>query len=145
MEQHQMKKRHWKIIILNKDKTLVTEQHEDNSLTEQMKEAAEPDSDFFINNSDVLMRKDMDLLGNPIQQLVVPTKHRKSIIEMAHAANVRSCWGKTQSRKHIKHFYQPGLVKQVFDFYKSCSSCQKSSTRQDLTAQCNYLRFQYFP
>ena len=55
----------------------------------------------------------MDQLGNPLQQLVVPTKHRRSIIDMAHAVPMSGHIGGRCAA--YKTFYWPGLVKQVLD------------------------------
>ena len=85
---------------------------------------------FFIKNG-VLMRKwtpSYALAGEDfgvVTQVVVPLKYRSDILSLAHDHQLAGHLGvnKTYDRV-LRHFFWPGLKRDVVQFCKSCHVCQ---------------------
>ncbi len=59
------------------------------------------------------------------RQIVVPTKYRSKILELAHSLPMSGHFGvnKTEDRL-LQHFYWPKLRRSVAEFVKTCYGCQ---------------------
>ena len=87
--------------------------------------AAEENRDGFHIGEGLLRHHSEDDWGDERDQLVVPSKHRREIIEMAklsaHLGNKRT------TRKILRDFYWPGVTRDVTAFCKACERCQRGS------------------
>ncbi len=91
-------------------------------------QAAEADKDGFHVGKGLLRHCSEDDWGDMRDQLVVPTRHRLDIIEMAHGAKLSAHLGnKRTAKKILRDFYWPGVTRDVTAFCKSCEGCQRGS------------------
>ncbi len=59
------------------------------------------------------------------RQIVVPTKYRSEIHELAHSSNMNGNLGVNKTEDRIlQHFYWPKLRRGVAEFVKTCHVCQ---------------------
>lgn len=66
-----------------------------------------------------------------VDQLVLPTQCRKSVIELAHDIPMAGHLGRRKTVARIlQRFYWPGLFRDVRDHCRCCEQCQKSSPRR---------------
>ena len=72
--------------------------------------------------------------GNPISQILVPTKLRKQVIAVAHESILGGhlCAKKTKE-KILSNFYWPGMDGDVTRFCRSCDICQKTISKGKVT------------
>nr|XP_043872779.1 uncharacterized protein LOC122761638 isoform X1 [Solea senegalensis] len=87
---------------------------------------------FFLDNG-VLMRRWISPLGKTnavsdcgtVCQIVIPAEYRQHILELAHDHPWSGHLGITKTHDRIlKHFFWPGMKKEVTRFCKTCSTCQ---------------------
>ncbi|KAG7464302.1 Retrovirus-related Pol poly from transposon 297 [Solea senegalensis] len=87
---------------------------------------------FFLDNG-VLMRRWISPLGKTnavsdcgsVCQIVVPVAYRQHVLELAHDHPWSGHLGVTKTHDRIlKHFFWPGMKKEVTRFCKTCSTCQ---------------------
>ena len=115
---------------------LIVEQSKDKELLDLFKIAltpveAEKVSVGYLIKDDILMRKwsptacDNNEKGETVYQIVVPTVHRREILELAHDLPVSGHLGvrKTYNRV-LQHFFWPGLKRDVAKWCKECHTCQ---------------------
>ena len=90
--------------------------------------AAEENRDGFHIGEGLLRHHSEDDWGDERDQLVVPIKHRREIIEMAHGAKLSAHLGnKRTTSKILRDFYWPGVARDVTAFCKACEGCQRGS------------------
>lgn len=66
-----------------------------------------------------------------VEQLVLPMKCRRAVLQLAHEIPLSGHLGKTKtSQRILQRFYWPTLYKDVGDFCRACPECQKASTRR---------------
>ena len=115
---------------------LIVEQSKDKELLDLFKIAltpveAEKVSVVYLIKDDILMRKwsptacDNNEKTETVYQIVVPTVHRREVLELAHDLPVSGHLGvrKTYNRV-LQHFFWPGLKRDVAKWCKECHTCQ---------------------
>ena len=114
---------------------LIVEQSKDKELLDLFKIAltsveAEKVSVGYLIKDDILMRKWSPTAcdnekGETVYQIVVPTVHRREVLELAHDLPMSGHLGvhKTHNRV-LQHFYWPGLKRDVAKWCKECHTCQ---------------------
>ena len=76
-------------------------------------------------------RKPGSNASTEVQQLVLPTQCRKSVIEVAHDIPMAGHLGRRKTIGRIlQRFYWPGIYRDVSDHCSCCEQCQKSSSRR---------------
>ena len=116
--------------------SLIEEQSNDKELLDLFKIAltpveAEKGSVGYLIKDNILMRKwspaecDNSEKGDTVYQIVVPTVHRREVLELAHDLPMSGHLGirKTYNRV-LQHFYWPGLKRDVSKWCKECHTCQ---------------------
>ena len=74
-------------------------------------------------------------LDREVEQLVLSVQCRKAVLQLAHQIPLAGHLGRQKTAQRIlQRFYWPSLFKDVADFCKSCSECQKTSPGQKLRA-----------
>ena len=106
--------------------TLAEAQREDDSLREA-REKASNHLDNFWWKDDLLFHSDADPQGQMQEQVVVPTRYRKDLLELAHKSVTSAHLGvKKTIAKLYRQFYWPGLTADVKTTRRECSECQKA-------------------
>ena len=63
-----------------------------------------------------------------VEQLVLPQECRQDVLKLAHSIPLAGHMGKDKTaRRILDRFYWPTLYKDVADFCRQCSTCQKTS------------------
>ena len=112
---------------------LHTLQENDNTLADVRKGLKEGDPRF--------MRKASLIYRSPgigeshtdqgIEQLVLPLKCRDAVLKLAHEAPLAGHMGRNKTVKRIlQRFYWPGVYRDVAEYCRSCSKCQKADNRK---------------
>ena len=106
------------------------DQREDHTLTKvrELTEIKEVNRDepYFMYKENVLYRRFKMPNGEIIDQIVVPEKYRKTIMEVAHDMPFGGHLGNKKTRERIlNQFYWPGIFPTVAKFCQSCENCQK--------------------
>ena len=69
--------------------------------------------------------------AHDIEQLVLPTELRPTVLKLAHDVPMAGHLGKKKTTDRIlNRFYWPGLFRDVEEHCRSCGQCQKLSTRK---------------
>ena len=115
---------------------LIEEQSNDKELLDLFKIAltpveAEKVSVGYLIKDNILMRKWLPTecnnseKGETVYQIVVPTVHRREVLELAHDLPMSGHLGvrKTHNRV-LQHFFWPGLKRDVAKWCKECHTCQ---------------------
>ena len=115
---------------------LIEEQSNDKELLDLFKIAltpveAEKVSVGYLINYNILIRKwsptecENSGKGETVYQIVVPTVHRREVLELAHDLPMSGHLGvrKTHNRV-LQHFFWPGLKRDVAGWCKECHTCQ---------------------
>ena len=115
---------------------LIVEQSKDKELLDLFKIAltpveAEKVSVGYLIKDNILMRKwsptecENSEKGETVYQIVVPTVHRREVLELAHDLPMSGHLGvrKTHNRV-LQHFFWPGLKRDVAKWCKECHTCQ---------------------
>lgn len=71
------------------------------------------------------------IIGDPVFQIIVPTKFCSAVLQIAHDESGHSGVSKTYNRV-LRHFFWPRLKKDVSSYIKMCHVCQ-------LTAKLNQV------
>ena len=70
-----------------------------------------------------------------VEQLVLPLRCQKPVLEVAQKIPMAGHMGKTKTVQRIlQQFYWPTLYKDVADYCRSCSECQKAAPRSLIRA-----------
>lgn len=111
---------------------LISEQRSDDSLSDMFdqvrpcSEAKSAASGYFLQNK-VLVRKwvpqGMDCVGDPVIQIVVPTKYRNDVLKCSHDQSGHLGVGKTY-RHILRYFFWPRLKRDVAAYIRTCHTCQ---------------------
>ncbi|XP_070548324.1 uncharacterized protein [Ptychodera flava] len=115
---------------------LVTEQERDNDIKLLKDKALSKDEldkipvGYYVNDG-VLMRKwrPLEAPANEewaaVHQVVVPKVYRNEILHLAHKVPMGGHLGINKTMdKILKHFFWPGMRKDVSEYCKSCHTCQ---------------------
>ena len=115
---------------------LIEEQSNDKELLDLFKIALTPVeakkvSVGYLVKDNILMRKwsptecDNSEKGETVYQIVVPTVHRREVLELAHDLPMSGHLGvrKTHNRV-LQHFFWPGLKRDVAKWCRECHTCQ---------------------
>ena len=115
---------------------LIEEQSNDKELLDLFKIAltpveAEKVSVGYLIKDNILMRKwsptecENSEKGETVFQIVVPTVHRREVLELAHDLPMSGHLGvrKTHNRV-LQHFFWPGLKRDVAKWFRECHTCQ---------------------
>ena len=118
---------------------MIEEQSNDKELLDMFKIAltpveAEKVSVGYLIKDNILMRKwlpseyDNGQKGETVNQIVVPTVHRREVLELAHNLPMSGYLGirKTCNRV-LQHFYWPGVKRDVAKWCRECHTCQLGS------------------
>ena len=103
------------------------EQQEDRTLQEIWKEAqnGSASSHFFVEDGLLYRRWFPTKQGEAVQQLILPSEHRKSVLTLAHTIPTAGHLGTKKTTCRVQQrFYSPGMTKDIKLFCKSCSECQ---------------------
>ncbi len=66
-----------------------------------------------------------------VEQLVLPLQCRRAVLQLAHEIPLAGHMGKNKAaRRILQRFYWPSLFRDVAEYCKSCSECQKTSPRR---------------
>jgi hypothetical protein len=66
-----------------------------------------------------------------IEQLVLPKECRQTVLELAHDIPLAGHLGKEKTRQRVlRRFYWPTVFKDVEEFCRCCSACQKTANRK---------------
>ena len=66
-----------------------------------------------------------------VEQLVLPRKCRRVVLELAHSIPLAGHMGKNKTAQRIlQRFYWPTLYKDTADYCRTCAECQKTSNRK---------------
>ncbi|XP_041484226.1 uncharacterized protein LOC121430866 [Lytechinus variegatus] len=94
-------------------------------------EEAQDSPQCFYIKSEVLMRKwrppsrPATEEWSILHQIVLPQSYRQEVLRMAHEIPVGGHLGTRKTRSKVtKHFFWPGLHKDVSEFCRSCHTCQ---------------------
>ena len=67
--------------------------------------------------------------GEKVEQLVLPTQCRKTVLKMAHTIPFAGHMGRDKTARRIQQrFYWPTLFRDVADYCRRCPECQKTDT-----------------
>ena len=70
----------------------------------------------------------MDSDEMAVEQLVLPLQCRKTVLKLAHEIPLAGHLGCDKTaRRILQRFYWPTLYKDIADFCRTCSACQKTS------------------
>ena len=76
----------------------------------------------------LLWRKDMDRLGEPMTQLVLPEQYRTLVLRTAHRPGHL---GRDNSKAQVlDDYYWPGLDRDVRNLCKACPQYQKTAKKR---------------
>ena len=115
---------------------LIEDQSNDKELLDWFKIAltpveAEKVSVGYLVKDNILMRKwsptecDNSEKGATVYQIVVPTVHRREVLELAHDLPMSGHLGVRKTHNRIlQHFFWPGLKRDVAKWCKECHTCQ---------------------
>ena len=85
----------------------------------------------YLVKDNILMRKwsptecDNSEKGEIVYQIVVPTVHRREVLELAHDLPMSGHLGVRKTHNRIlQHFFWPGLKRDVAKWCKECHTCQ---------------------
>lgn len=123
-------------VLLGVDRaSLIAEQEEDPSiqnLKSRTDEGVSQRNVLFQKRNGVWYRKYKDRKGVEFDQLVVPTKYRRDLIQLAHGNSWSGHLGvrKTKDRL-LQEYYWPGCFKDVEETVRSCDTCQRVGKPHD--------------
>lgn len=111
---------------------LISEQKADSSLSDLF-DQVQPSSEIqnsasgYFLQDEVLVRKwvpqGFDVLGNPVFQIIVPTKFREKVLSCSH--DQTGHLGVKKTYNHIlRYFFWPRLKRDVATHIKTCHTCQ---------------------
>ena len=66
-----------------------------------------------------------------VEQLVLPVKYRKEVLQLAHSIPLSGHLGKEKTARCIlQRFYWPTLYQDVAEYCQTCEHCQKVSLQK---------------
>ena len=85
----------------------------------------------FLFRDGLLYRNKRGYLGDIVDQLVIPTQCRSTIIRLAHEVPLGGHLGRKKTIQRIgQRFYWPTLYRDVANHCRSCKACQLDSSRR---------------
>ena len=123
---------------------LIQAQREDESLKScrklaeggDRKTSKQGNSSWFMHKKEVLYREYIDATpgSDVITQVVVPTKYRNQVMNLAHESILGGHLGsKKTCEKILMHFFWPGMHADVLRYCRSCGPCQRTSPKGKVT------------
>ena len=113
-------------------------QQEDASLTAIRRAAKENTSGSgvkFFERSGLVYRRWAPHEEEETEQIVVPVKCRRELLRITHATPFAGHLGREKTTQRLLQlFYWPGIFRDVANYCRSCSACQKSSSKGRLRA-----------
>ena len=89
---------------------------------------------FFARNG-LIYRRWIPQEREETEQLVVPFRCRKELLKLAHTTPFAGHLGKTKTTQRLlQRFYWPGIFRDVADYCRSCSICQKAGPKRAIRA-----------
>lgn len=115
---------------------LIRAQASDPSLKSVRRTAGLASSLYYFDSEGALYRSGkMTPEGTRIAQLVLPSSHRRAVLNLAHIAPLAGHFGVAKTTARITaRFFWPGLRKEVKEMCKSCTICQYTAPRKSATA-----------
>ncbi|KAM7281438.1 uncharacterized protein ISCGN_006045 [Ixodes scapularis] len=108
---------------------LIAEKSSDPSLSkcrDSVGKEIKPNISFFMSNG-ILYRSFKDKSGNEVDQIVVPSKYRIALLELAHGEGWSGHLGITKTKcRLLAEYYWPGCFKEAEQFVRSCDTCQRT-------------------
>ena len=110
---------------------LVREQKGDPSLSKVRKLAKGPQiisrNSYFYEKDNIIYRAFCDKGNVVVNQVVVPEKYRKQLMQLAHDIPFSGHMGNRKTRNRLlQNFFWPGIFKDVSEYCRSCPQCQRS-------------------
>ena len=97
---------------------------EDKSLT-QIYSLGENDKEGYHIQDGILFRTRLDVFGQPVEQICMPTVYQRNCLTLAH--NNFGHQGRTKMVKLIKpYFYWPNMTKDCLTHVRACDTCQRT-------------------
>lgn len=85
---------------------------------------------YFIYNSDLLYRVYTKPSGEVIQQIVLPSKLRGTVLSLGHDIPLAGHLGNKKTRDRImQHFFWPGIFNDIAEYCRSCPDCQIGTSK----------------
>ncbi|XP_077553575.1 uncharacterized protein LOC144168472 [Haemaphysalis longicornis] len=125
----------WHELIKVDRATFIREQQNDSSikaLLENVKRGAKKKNVSFHEKSGLWYRSYTDAKGQKYEQLLIPEKYRRQLLELAH----ENAWAghlglkKTKARLALE-YYWPRCWKDIEGFVRSCDTCQRVGKSTD--------------
>ena len=108
--------------------SLITEQSTDESL-KPAHEKAGKGFDGYCYDDRVLMHRDVNDLGDPIQRIVVPVGRRQKLLAIGHGGLAAGHFGRKKTRARLaRYFTWPGIHRDIQELCRTCPECQKAGT-----------------
>uniref|UniRef100_A0A6G5ABV5 RNA-directed DNA polymerase n=1 Tax=Rhipicephalus microplus TaxID=6941 RepID=A0A6G5ABV5_RHIMP len=114
--------------------TLIREQREDLSIKALMESVnlEKRKECFFFEKAGLLYRSYTNAQGRKYEQLLVPQKYRRQLLELAHENAWAGHLGIKKSKARVSlQFYWPKCWKDIEDFVRSCDTCQRAGKSTD--------------
>ena len=110
---------------------LVFEQRNDVSLKKVRELAKGPvnisRNAYFYEKNNILYRAFQDKSDGVVNQIVVPVKYRRQLMQVAHDIPFGGHMGNRKTRKSLlQNFFWPGMFKDIAEYCRSCPQCQRS-------------------
>ena len=114
------------------------EAQRDDASLDSIWKLAEEGRDGYRIKGQTLCHLGTDEWGDDVFRPVIPNKFRRQLLELAHGAKMTAHLGVKKSLEKLqRHFFWPGLWKDVSKFCQACPECQlgASSTRKKAPLQ----------
>ena len=109
-------------------KSFIRDQKEDQTLHNLFVQARDNADHPYAIVGGILVKKEKDQLGQLQDLILVPEKHRRLVYQEAHCAPLAGHFGFKKTKAKIgRHFYWPGMCKDLRGWTKACSICQKGN------------------
>ncbi|XP_055936794.1 uncharacterized protein LOC129966395 [Argiope bruennichi] len=110
----------------NKINALKEEQRKCDTLLSVRKNLSLGKGNFFMND-ELIFHRDK-ILGEKVNQLVLPKNKRQQVLKLAHESIFGCHMGLKKTSERIKYsFYWPNMTDDIKNFCKSCKECQLRS------------------
>ena len=120
-------------VNLDRDQ-LIQLQHDDCALDALWQEV-NTDSSHYLTEDGALLHYSTSRLGETLSQLVIPTPLRGWLFGLAHKSPLMVHLGKKKTvQKLLKHFFWPGLGRDVAAWCKECPECQRGNKSRRVRA-----------
>lgn len=102
------------------------------TLQDNVKEGIAKKNISFSVSSDLMYRRYTDARGRVYNQVVVPEKYRRHLLDLAHGNAWAGHLGIKKTKARLaQEYYWPGCWKDVEQFVRSCDTCQRVGKSTD--------------